>query len=364
MITIERKALLEALSKVLPATDSRSAHQYCKTVHLTDMGVKLLVEATNLTTSARTEVDATIKGEVDVAVNCKELLERVKAMPDGELRLKVDDGFRVTLQSKVTKRKFVLFGLPGSDFPPVPTPHTDDFIADVDAATLASAIRKTSSCASGDESRPHVNAVMLRFHGDNATAVATDGHRLTLVGSDADGGREALVPLGSAFAILRALEKAENTVEVSASKVDLFVCEGATRVSARLIDATFPPYRQVIPQLSKAVAVAPKAALADALKSVGLAASEKTSGVKLTVSGGGITVSSETPEAGAGYDEVPVEYSGPEVTVGINAGYMAHALTCCDTDDVELHVAGELDPVLILPHGSGDVRAVVMPMRI
>jgi DNA polymerase-3 subunit beta len=73
---------------------------------------------------------------------------------------------------------------------------------------------------------------------------------------------------------------------------------------------------------------------------------------------------SESPDSGEGFDEIPVDYKGPELTIGFNARYFLDVLAALDDEQVEIGTGGELDPVVLKPHGSNDYLAVVMPMRI
>jgi DNA polymerase III subunit beta len=137
--------------------------------------------------------------------------------------------------------------------------------------------------------------------------------------------------------------------------------------SVKLVDAQFPPYQQVIPSMSDRSIRAPRAQLADALKAIRLAASDRTGGVKLTVTSRALRITSESPESGNGFDEVPVDYDGPEVTIGFNASYFLNVLDAIDDDEVALGISGELDPAVIRPATESTAEsyvAVIMPMRI
>jgi DNA polymerase-3 subunit beta len=75
-------------------------------------------------------------------------------------------------------------------------------------------------------------------------------------------------------------------------------------------------------------------------------------------------ITSESPESGEAFDEVPVEYSGANLTIGFNAKYFLDVLAALDEDEVELGLGGELDPAVVRPAGPRQFLAVVMPMRI
>jgi DNA polymerase-3 subunit beta len=139
------------------------------------------------------------------------------------------------------------------------------------------------------------------------------------------------------------------------------------QLSVKLVEVQFPPYAQVIPQTTQHRILAPRALVADALKAVSVAASDRTGGVKLTLGSNVMRFASESPESGDGFDEVPVEYAGQELTVGFNAHYVLQVLSAIEQDEVVIGLSGELDPATIQPaksSGPADYLAVIMPMRI
>jgi DNA polymerase-3 subunit beta len=137
--------------------------------------------------------------------------------------------------------------------------------------------------------------------------------------------------------------------------------------SVKLVDAQFPPYQQVIPALSDRSLRAARLPFINSLKAVQLAASDRTGGVKLTCTASTLRITSESPESGSGYDEIAVDYTGPEITIGFNAKYFLDVLDSIDDDEIILGVSGELDPAVLRPGAESSERsyiAVVMPMRI
>lgn len=116
---------------------------------------------------------------------------------------------------------------------------------------------------------------------------------------------------------------------------------------------------------------APRVAFTDALRAVSIAANERTGGVKISLQAGTMRISSESPESGEGFDELPVEYAGEAISIGFNAKYFLDVLAALPHDEVTLNLSGELDPAVLRPGDAGektspnrDFLAVVMPMRI
>ena len=92
-------------------------------------------------------------------------------------------------------------------------------------------------------------------------------------------------------------------------------------------------------------------------------------GVKLSLSKGSMRITSESPESGDGFDEIPVEFAGPNMSIGFNAKYFLDVLGSLDEEEIVLCLSGELDPAVLRPAGattSSDRQflSVVMPMRI
>jgi DNA polymerase-3 subunit beta len=111
----------------------------------------------------------------------------------------------------------------------------------------------------------------------------------------------------------------------------------------------------------------PRTATAEALNAVSVAASDRTGGVKLSLTKGKVRFESESPESGEGFDELAVDFDGADLTVGFNARYFLDVLKAISTDDVEIGLGGELDPAVIRPvseDGGMEYLAVIMPMRI
>jgi DNA polymerase-3 subunit beta len=135
----------------------------------------------------------------------------------------------------------------------------------------------------------------------------------------------------------------------------------------KLIDAQFPAYQDVIPAMTDRAVRTPRVQFKEALRAVSLAASERTGGVKLGVADNALRITSESPESGNGFDEVSIEYDGPEISVGFNARYLLDVLNAIDDEEVTLGLSGELDPAVVRPGGEkthDEYIAVVMPMRI
>jgi len=356
----ERKSTMPVLSNVLLAVDGPSA---------------LRLAATDLYLAIAGKVTAEITKGGSVAVPAKDLLERVKMMPDGPIRIASEDNATTTLKATGSARRYTLRGMPGEDFPPLPVPAEGAPTLAIEVDVLRELIAKTYFSISSDETRAHLNSALFEWDGDIVRMVTTDGHRLSKMEVRV-AGRQAsatmLIPLKAILELRRLCDEivpeqskdAKAQLQITQSGSSAFFQGGGSTFSVKLVDAQFPPYSQVIPQNSDKQIRVPRGQFADALRAVSIAASERTGGVKLGISGTTMRITSESPESGDGFDEVPVEYAGADITIGFNAKYFLDVLGALSEDEIILGLSGELDPAVVRPASDRNFLAVVMPMRI
>jgi DNA polymerase-3 subunit beta len=376
-IVVAKKDLLRLVARMQGVAERKSTMPVLSNVLLTVDGPNALrLAATDLYLAISGKVNADVKKGGSVAVPAKDLLERVKMMPDGPVHVSTQDNSATTLKASGSARRYTLRGMPGEEFPPLPQPAEGAATLSLGVHVLSTLIAKTHFSISTDESRPHLNSALFEWNGDVVRMVTTDGHRLSKLDAKVPGRQASatmLIPLKAIHELRRLCDEmlsekdkdAPAEMAITQSGSSAFFQGGGTTFSVKLVDAQFPPYAQVIPQKSEKKVRVPRLAFADALRAVSVAASERTGGVKLSLGNKSMRISTESPESGDGSDEVPIEFSGPPMTIGFNAKYFLDVLGALDgEDDVELGLSGELDPAVLRPISDLQFLAVVMPMRI
>jgi DNA polymerase-3 subunit beta len=380
-LTVAKKDLVKLLSRMQGVAERKSTMPILANVLMAVEGPNAVrLAATDLYLSIAAKMTADISKGGSVAVSAKDLLERVKMMPEGPIFLVTQENAAMTLKAAGTARRYTLRGMPGDDFPPIPQPAEGAPTLALDVAVLAKLIAKTHYSISTDETRAHLNSALFEWDGDVVRMVTTDGHRLSKMEVKVTGRQASatmLIPLKAVQELRRLCEEAaaegskdggkdapKNEVQITQSGSSAFFQTAGTTFSVKLVDAQFPPYAQVIPQNSDKKVHVPRGAFADALRAVSIAASERTGGVKLSLTKGKMRIASESPDTGDGSDEVPIEYAGEPITIGFNARYFLDVLGGLDGDEVILGLSGELDPAVLRPASDEQFLAVIMPMRI
>jgi len=373
-VTVSKKELLRLLARCQGVADKKSTMPVLGNVLLEAAGNGLRLAATDLFLSVSGEVPAEVTAKGNVAVGARDLFERVKAMPEGKLSITTTDGASTTIRAVGQARRYTLHGIPGSEFPQLPEPAKSESSLTLDVEVVALLISTTHFSISTDETRLHLNSALFEWKAGMVRMVTTDGHRLSRMQIQVKTkapDMTMLVPLKGVQELRRLCDEARSegvkTLQLQRSGQNAFFQIGGIQFGVKLVDAQFPPYDQVIPTSTTYSIAAPRASVADAIRAVSIAASDRTGGIKLSLDQNVIRFSSESPESGDGFDEVPVEYNGDAFTVGFNAKYFLDVLDAIECDELSLGISGELDPAVIRPaqnlEGS-DYLAVVMPMRI
>jgi DNA polymerase-3 subunit beta len=382
-VIVPKKDLLRLVGRCQGVADKKSTMPALSNVLMSVSGpTELRIAATDLYLAmSGVAPSVEVRKGGSIAVPARDLFERIKMMPDGPVQLTTTDGFSMVLRAGTSARRYTLRGMPGEDFPALAEPDPKAAGLELELDLLSTLIGRTHFSISTDETRAALNSALFEWDGDRVRMVTTDGHRLSKMEVRVSG-RQAtatmLIPLKAIMELRRLADegRAEDArttggeppkVLISQTGPNAFFFIGGSRFSIKLVDAQFPPYAQVIPQTTERAIRAPRAAFADALRAVSLAASDRTGGVKLEITASAMRITSESPETGDGFDEVPIEYGGPDVVIGFNAKYFLDVLSALDDEEIVLGIGGDLDPAVIKPATESDERnykAVVMPMRI
>jgi len=376
-VVVAKKDLLRVLARCQGVADKKSTMPVLGNVLLEVSGTdQLRLAATDLYLAVSGKIPAKVEAGGAIAIGARDLFERVKMMPEGQISIVTSGGAATTIRAVGASRRFTLHGIPGEEFPSLPQPEETQTPFSLGISTISQLISGTYFSISTDETRLHLNSALFELDGDRVRMVTTDGHRLSKMEASAPGKQATatmLIPLKGVLELKRLCDEALSEEKGDASEIRItqsgpnaFFQLAGFQFSVKLVDAQFPPYQQVIPEHSEQTVRAPRLALADALRAVSVAASDRTGGIKLTLSGGKMRFESESPDSGEGFDEVAVDYNGPELTVGFNARYFLDVLSAVQDEEIELSVSGELDPAVIRPanENASSYLSVIMPMRI
>jgi DNA polymerase-3 subunit beta len=353
-VTIERSALLRALTSTTKAVENRNTYPILANVLLIAEPASLTVRATDLDIEITTTVPAEcVPGSTTVPA--KTLLDIVRKFGDGAEVMLEQVGIE-TLTVSSGRSRFRLPTIGADSFPALQVgsfgePFTTD---------LAALFGNVAFAISDDSARYYLNGVYLHTINGRLRVVATDGHRLARADGDAVGPTVAGIIIPKKTVAL--LPPGPIQVEVSDTKIRLTA--GDTVIVSKLIEGTFPDYDRVTPKNNDKLATIERAGLMGAVDRVSIVASERGGrALRIAATSAGVALSVTNAEGGSATEDVPGNGPDEELVIGCNANYLADILRAVGGATVKFAWADPGAPMLIT--GDNDNwLSVLMPMRV
>lgn len=365
-ITFERDALIRPLTYVTGVVERRQTLPVLSYVLIrsTDAGVTLT--GTDLETEVVVHCDAKTTGPVDMTLPARKLLDICRALPQGAKLDVRKEGNKAII--KAGRSRFTLLTLATSDFPSIQTTQWDIRFA-VSQQELRRVLEETNFCMAQQDVRYYLNGLLLELTSGVVRAVATDGHRMAVSETAAEGNvggeaRQAIIPRKAVMEMIRVLDEGAGNVELMLSSNHLRVQSAGLLFTAKLIDGRYPDYTKVLPaRQSKRLAV-DREELRVALGRAAILSNEKFRGVRLGVGEQSLKIVAHNPEQEEAEEEVATDYVGETMEVGFNVNYLIEATSALQSTKVVLGLNDPSSSCLIYGPDREYPRYVIMPMRL
>jgi DNA polymerase-3 subunit beta len=359
---IEQDQILEALQKVQSIVGQRTTLPILSNVLLEASDGRLTLTTTDQEVSVRTSLEADISEPGATTLPARRFFSICRELPSHQVEISVNESDVAEISSGAAN--FKLEGLSNTNFPPLPS-FEESFSYQIKEGILKDLLQKTSYAASTDESRVVLNGSLLAFRDNKLTVVCTDGRRLALVEQEIDIPDDAqmdmVVPTKTVNELIKTLgDEGEATIKTSTTQVAFEF--GSIFIISKLIDGTYPNYRQVIPSQCEERIAIDRETLQNAVRRVSLMLDDQSASVKVTITENRIELLTSSPEVGEARESVPVKYSGKDITIAFNPGFMLAPLKHLDSDEVYLELSDELSPGVI--KSNIPFLYVIMPIRV
>lgn len=370
-VTLERAALYRALTHVHRVVERRNTIPILSNILIRADGASLELKATDLDIEVIETCPAHISTKGGTTVPAQIFYDIIKKIPDGaqlDLTLMGDTN---SLEIVSGRSRFSLQTLPISDFPDITTGDMSHGFS-LTALELKTLIERTQFAISTEETRYYLNGIYLHAtegdHGPVFRGVATDGHRLAQYDMEQPKGAEGMpgiiIPRKTVAEIQRLIEDDEATlnIELSDSKIRFKI--GATIVTSKLIDGTFPDYKRVIPVGNDKKLTVDKGAFRQAVDRVSTISSERGRAVKLSLMQDAVHFSVINPDSGSANEEIAAGYDNEPLEIGFNARYLLDIADQLSGSEAKLMIADPGSPTLVKDPADPAVLYVIMPMRV
>jgi DNA polymerase-3 subunit beta len=372
-VTVERADLLKSLSHVHRVVERRNTIPILANVLVRAEKSKLSFKATDLDLEVVESIAAEVGQAGVTTVPAHMFYDIVRKLPEGAQVILESTGERAVLTIRAGRSRFTLQTLPESDFPDL---AAGDMAHKFQLASgdLKRLINKTQFAISTEETRYYLNGIYLHTSGSGKNlklrGVATDGHRLAQVDLDAPAGSDGMpgviVPRKTVGEVQRLVEDTDGEVQVELSQSKIRFTVGNVVLTSKLIDGTFPDYARVIPVGNDKLLEVEKGEFEQAVDRVSTVSSERGRAVKLSLSGGKLTLSVNNPDSGSATEELEVTYEADPIDIGFNSRYLLDIASQIEGDTAILRLADPGSPTLIEEKAGKGAGAlyVLMPMRV
>ena len=371
---VERDALADAVAWAARSLSTRPTIPVLAGLLLSVDGSQLSISGFDLEASTEIDLEVTAGADGQALVSGRLLAEITRSLPPHPVDVTVD-GSRLTIACG--SAKFTLPTMPVEDYPKLPVmPST---AGTVDSAEFANAVGQVAIAAGRDDTLPMLTGVRLEIEGDQLTLAATDRYRLavrelTWTPSAPDAASaQVLVPartladaaksLAGSDALTLALASSGNTGE---GIIGFTGTSGgrASRATTRLLDATFPAYRSLLPTEWSSTAEVEVASLVEAVKRVALVA-DRNAPVRMEFADGSVALTAGGDDEGRAEENLEVRYEGEQLTTAFNPQFLLDGLGALSTGTARLLFTSSNKPVVLRPSGEGtEYTYLIMPVRL
>ena len=362
----DREDLLSAVQAVSGVVASKGVHPVYESVSIIASADSLTLLATDLEIGMKLRVGTGERVKVErpgtAVVPAQRLAAIVRELAKGELVFTWNsDNRESTIEAG--RGRFKLQGQSPEDFPEVPEVDDAGSVI-VPAASLREMIRRTHFAAAKERMRFALNGVLVKVEGDDIELVATDGRRLARdtgpCSNPARAAFSAIVPTKGLQQLDRSIETIDESVRIAVGNNHF--CARTSRVTlvSRLVEGSFPNYRDVIPQNCKQKALLPRDALISALRRASLVTSRDAQSVRLQFHAEGLTISARSPE-GSAEETIAIDFTGAGDVLGYNPEFLLDALGVLKSETVPFEWEGKTAPGKLT---EGSYTYVVMPVSL
>lgn len=361
-IKVNKEAIIDCLQKVQSVINPRNALPVLSNVLMRAENGQVELTATDMNLTVRATMEAEVIVPGATTLPAKRIFGVFRELSVDEAEMEVNEDHIAFIHA--ASSFFRIHGISEADYPVLPEME-DPKSYTTEQAVLRNMLKLTSYAASPDPNRQLLHGVLLSFKAGKLSVVATDSRRLALVENEvefpSDAEMDLIVPLKTVDELLRTLGES-GTVKITANPKQVSFEFDGTLVISKLVEGSYPNFRQVIPQAGGERVSMEREMLLTAIRRTSQLVSDAVSGVKLTFTTNRLEVLAAAAEIGEGRETLDVKYSGPDVAISFNPAFLMDPLKALTTDDVYLDLIDDTSPGVI--RSTLNFVYVLMPIRV
>lgn len=364
-ISVKKESLVQAAALSERITGKKESLPILSCI-LIDVQADVVVRATNLESGIEVRIPADIDEKGVVAVSANILSQTIRSINSDTISLKTNTDGNLLVESRGTKT--LIKAIPDGEFPRLShdTARARGFL--VPRERFLRGIQSVVYATSSSMIRPELGSVYVSVKKGMIICVATDSFRLaekTIPGGSKDDVGDILIPLKHAMELVHILDRVSSEhVEISIDDSDLDVHTNTTHFVSRVVDATFPNYKEIIPKKYITEVTLLKNDFTEILRKARIfSGNDQNIGLHIYPSRKLCSATARSNDVGEMSDTIDAAISGEDLDINFHIGYLADCLPSIESDSITLGFGGIGKPVVIKGVSDNTFTYLVMPLN-
>lgn len=324
----------------------------------------LTIKSTNLDLGLEITVPVKVNKPGKVAVSGSVLYNFISNITnDKNVSLELING---NLKVSTKHSESLIKAFPVDDFPNIPKVVSDKPFT-FNVPSLIKGFKSVMYSSSVSTIRPVLSSILLASEEDSVVFVATDSFRLAEKRVGVKKHKEfsqILIPFKNVGEIIRTLEDIKEDVNVYLNENQIAFSFGEIYITSRVIDGTFPDYKQIIPKEIKTEVTVLKQDLISSLR-ISNIFSDKFSQVTFQISPKDkvFKIITKNMDVGENTSNLDAVIKGDSLTISFNYKYIVDCFQSIDGDSITLSLSDVSRAMIIKGTNDNSFTYLVMPMN-
>lgn len=332
-------------------------------IYLNLEGNNLTIKSTNLDLGLEMNLEIKNGSSGTVAVPGGILLSTLSSMHETQVTLETEEG---NLRLRAGNNSALIKCLPHEDFPSIPRITGLNTIK-IGATDLVVGLKSVWYSASNSGVKPELASVYVYQSDDSLIFVSTDSFRLAEKRVHAKNITDfptTLIPQKNVAEMIKLLEDYKGEVEISFDKNQASFATPEIYLVSRLIDGSFPDYKQIIPKEPVSKITLLKSDLQNAIK-VSNIFSDALNQIRFKVNPKhkSLDIESKNNDVGEYKESIKANVEGEALELNFNNRYVAECFQSIPSESLVLEFAGPSKPLVIRGASDKSFTYIVMPMN-
>ncbi|PIT90852.1 DNA polymerase III subunit beta [Candidatus Kaiserbacteria bacterium CG10_big_fil_rev_8_21_14_0_10_49_17] len=326
---------------------------------------ELFIRSTNLDIGVESKIPALIKKEGVVAVPASIFYNTIQNISPHTKITVTSSNENITVKTPTSISTIKSFSV--EDFPTIP-PAPQEYSTIFQKKHFIEGITSVVYSASNTTIKPELSGVYIYPDGKNTIFVATDSFRLaekSVVNTGDSNFPQSIIPYKNTLEVIRILEASDDDeVEIKINENQISFSIGRVYITSRLINGSFPDYKQIIPPSKKTEVIVLKDDFARVLKKLSIF-TDSFNQITFIIDPKKkeVRLNAQSNNVGETKDGIDASISGDELDIRFNLKYLVDVLPHIHSDSIALVFNGPGKPLVIRGVSDDSFLYLVMPMN-